>query len=102
MAKFVKLGALVEKHLGADAFETIYQFKGVEYAFMETGRSNDLFEDRQFGQFGEAAILTLIVENKLKDAILQELSAHLGVSKSQSGLVYQEQSVHKFKTFFSE
>ena len=99
MATLVEIGALVEKHVASDSFQKIYELDGVEYVFMETGRSNDLFEDRQFGQFGEAAILTLIVENKSKDVVLEQLATELGVLKSQSGLVYREKAMQKFKTF---
>ena len=99
MAKLVEIGALVEKHVASDSFQKIYELNGVEYVFIETGRSNDLFEDRQFGQFGEAAILTLIVENKSKDVVLEQLATELGVLKSQSGLVYREKAMQKFKTF---
>ena len=101
MAKFVEIGALVEKHVGSESFEKLYHFDGVEYVFMETGRSNDLFEDRQFGQFGEAAILTLVVKNEAKDSVLELLSAELGVTDSQSGLVYEEKAMRKFDSFFS-
>ena len=99
MAKLVEIGALVEKHVASDSFQKIYELDGVEYVFMETGRSNDLFADRQFGQFGEAAIMTLIVENKSKDVVLEQLATELGVLKSQSGLVYREKAMQKFKTF---
>ena len=100
MAKLVEIGALVEKHVCEDSFQKIYALDGVEYAFMETGRSNDLFEDRQFGLYGEAAILTVIVDNKFKDAVLKSLAVELGVIDSQSGLVYQEKAMRKFESFF--
>ena len=54
MTKFVAIGALIEKNLGMSKFKEISELKGVEYAFVETGRSNDLFQEKQFGQFGEA------------------------------------------------
>ena len=66
---FVEIGALVEKSIGNDALHKIIDCNGVEYAFMETGRSNDLFEDRQFGDFGEAAIITVIAKN-LKNEVM--------------------------------
>lgn len=100
MAKLIEIGALVEKHVGEDSFQKIYELDGVEYAFMETGRSNDLFEDRQFGQYGEASILTVIVASKFKDTVLKSLAAELGISNSQSGLVYQEKAMRKFESFF--
>ena len=44
------------------------------YAFLETGRSNDLFSEKQFGEFGEAAILTMVVEAKEKNNVLERLT----------------------------
>ena len=59
MGKHIQIGALVEKEHGLSAYNDISSLKGVLYAFLETGRSNDLFSEKQFGEFGEAAILTM-------------------------------------------
>ena len=67
MGKFVEIGALVEKQIGDGAYKKIYDLNGVEYVVLETGRSNDLFASRQFGEFGEAALVTVIVESSKKD-----------------------------------
>ena len=69
MGKFVEIGALVEKKIGDEAYEKIYNLEGVEYVFLETGRSNDLFKSRQFGEFGEAALMTIIAESAKKDLL---------------------------------
>ena len=66
MGKHIQIGALVEKEQGLSAYNDISSSKGVLYAFLETGRSNDLFSEKQFGEFGEAAILTMVVEAKEK------------------------------------
>ena len=73
---FVEIGALVQKSVGNDALHKIIDCKGVEYAFMETGRSNDLFEERQFGDFGEAAIISVIAEVSAKDEVMKSLHAY--------------------------
>ena len=92
---FVEIGALVQKSVGNDALHKIIDCKGVEYAFMETGRSNDLFEDRQFGDFGEAAIITIVAEEAEKGEILQQLHSYCGLNDSPEGLVFIEQPLIK-------
>ena len=99
MNKLVAIGVLIEKNVGMSKFQEICLFKGVEYAFVETGRSNDLFQDRQFGQFGEASIITMIVQNKFKDEVMQSLAKHLDVLNSQNGLIFEEKSVDAFRSF---
>jgi len=101
MTKFVAIGALIEKNLGMSKFKEISEFQGVEYAFVETGRSNDLFQERQFGQFGEASIMTIIVQNKFKDEVMQLLAKHLNVLDSQSGLIFEEKNIDALKSFSS-
>ena len=101
MIKFVAIGALIEKNLGMSKFKEISELKGVEYAFVETGRSNDLFQEKQFGQFGEASIITIIVQNKFKDEVMQLLAKHLNVLDSQSGLIYEEKRIDALKSFSS-
>ena len=99
MTKFVAIGALIEKNLGMSKFKEISEFNGVEYAFVETGRSNDLFQEKQFGQFGEASIMTIIVQNKFKDEVMQLLAKHLSVLDSQSGLIFEEKNIDALKSF---
>jgi len=99
MNKLVAIGVLIEKNLGMSKFQEISELKGVEYAFVETGRSNDLFQDRQFGQFGEASIITLIVQTKCKDEVMRLLAKHLDVLNSQSGLIFEEKGVDAFRSF---
>ena len=101
MNKLVAIGVLVEKNLGMSKFQEISEFKGVEYAFVETGRSNDLFQERQFGQFGEASIISIIVQNKFKDEVMQLLAKHLDILNSQNGLIFEEKGVDAFRSFSS-
>ena len=100
MAKYVEIGALVAKGACDKAYTDLYSAKGVEYVTVETGRSNDLFSDRQFGEFGEAAILTIIAEVKQKDAVLAKIYQSLGAGEKPVGLIYEERPLAKFKTYF--
>ena len=100
MGKFVEIGALVEKASGDSAYEKIYNIDGVEYVVLETGRSNDLFASRQFGEFGEAALMTVIAQSAKKDQVLDQIYEVLGIGESSVGLIYEEKPVEQMKTYF--
>ena len=92
---FVEIGALVQKSVGNDALHKIIDCKGVEYAIMETGRSNDLFDERQFGDFGEAAIISVIVKEDSKDEVMRTLHNYCNLEHSSEGLVFSEKPLIK-------
>ena len=95
MGKHIQIGALVEKEHGLSAYNDISSSKGVLYAFLETGRSNDLFSEKQFGEFGEAAILTMVVEAKEKNNVLELLVQSLNIDSNGEGLVFEETDILK-------
>ena len=95
MGKHIQIGALVEKEHGLSAYNDISSSKGVLYAFLETGRSNDLFSEKQFGEFGEAAILTMLVEAKEKNNVLERLVQSLNIDANGEGLVFEETDILK-------
>ena len=95
MGKHIQIGALVEKEHGLSAYNDISSSKGVLYAFLETGRSNDLFSQKQFGEFGEAAILTMVVEAKEKNNVLERLVQSLNIDQKGEGLVFEETDILK-------
>ena len=95
MGKHIQIGALVEKEHGLSAYNDISSSKGVLYAFLETGRSNDLFSEKQFGEFGEAAILTMVVEAKEKNNVLERLVQSLDIDANGEGLVFEETDILK-------
>ena len=100
MEKFVEIGALVEKQIGDGAYEKIYNLNGVEYVVLETGRSNDLFASRQFGEFGEAALMTVIAESSQKDQVLAHMYDILGVGEPGVGLICEDKPIEQMKTYF--
>ena len=100
MGKFVEIGALVEKKIGDEAYEKIYNLEGVEYVFLETGRSNDLFASRQFGEFGEAALMTIIAQSAKRDQVLTKMYDVLGIGEASVGLIYEDKPIDQIKTYF--
>tara|TARA_B100001564_G_scaffold56583_1_gene43319 strand:- start:303 stop:605 length:303 start_codon:yes stop_codon:yes gene_type:complete len=95
MGKHIQIGALVAKEHGLSAYNDIASSKGVLYAFLETGRSNDLFSEKQFGEFGEAAILTMVVEANEKNNVLERLVQSLNIDANGEGLVFEETDILK-------
>ena len=95
MGKHIQIGALVEKEHGLSAYNDLSSLKGVLYAFLETGRSNDLFSEKQFGEFGEAAILTMVVEASEKNNVLERLIQSLNIDSNGEGLVFEETDILK-------
>ena len=100
MGKFVEIGALVEKDAGDRAYEKIYNLDGVEYVVLETGRSNDLFASRQFGEFGEAALMTIIAQSAKRDQVLTKMYDVLGIGEASVGLIYEGKPIDQIKTYF--
>ena len=100
MEKFVEIGALVAKSVGDAVYEKIYKLDGVEYVILETGRSKDLFSDRQFGEFGEAALLSVVVKSKNKDDVFSQLFELLGLAEASVGLMFEEKPINQIKTYF--
>ena len=100
MEEFVEIGALVAKSVGDGVYEKIYNLDGVEYVFLETGRSNDLFSDRQFGEYGEAALLSLVVKSEKKDDVFSQIFELLGLDEASVGLMFEEKPITQIKTYF--
>ena len=100
MEEFVEIGALVAKGVGDGVYEEIYRLDGVEYIFLESGRSKDLFSDRQFGEYGEAALLSIVVKSKNKDDVFGQIFELLGLNEASGGLMFEEKPINQLKTYF--
>ena len=100
MEKFVEIGALVAKSVGDGVYEEIYKLDGVEYVLLESGRSKDLFSDRQFGEYGEAALLSVIVKSKSKDDVFNQIFELLSLDEASVGVMFEEKPINQIKTYF--
>ena len=100
MEEFVEIGAHVAKGVGDEVYEKIYKLDGVEYVIVESGRSNDLFSDRQFGEYGEAALLSVVVKSKNKDDVFSQIFELLGLDQANVGIMFEEKPINQIKTYF--
>ena len=100
MEKFVEIGAHVAKGIGDEIYEKIYKLDGVEYVLIESGRSKDLFSDRQFGEYGEAALLSVVVKLKDKDDVFNRIFKLLGLDEASVGLMFEVKPINQIKSYF--
>ena len=92
---FVEIGALVQKDVGQTALDEMKDEEGIRVISMETGRSSDLFNKKDFGDFGEAAIVTIIADNDLKDAVFDKLYEVCEFDIKKQGLLYMSPIIDK-------
>ena len=87
----MELGSMLSLKVGKAVYDELEKDDRVTYVFLETGRSDDLFEERQFGSFGEAAVLTVIVDKKDEKDIYETSK----LSQEDNGIQYTVSSLTK-------
>ena len=92
---FMELGSMLSLKVGKAVYDELEKDERVSYVFLETGRSNDLFEARQFGSFGEAAVLTVIVDKKDEKNIFEKIYEISKLSQEDNGIQYTVSSLTK-------
>ena len=93
----VEIIALVEKNYGQKILEEMKSSPGVLQILNAAGRSSDLFEDKQFGTFGEAAIVTIVADDKQKDKIFNEVYNLCDLNSNNNGIVLMTKPQLKLK-----
>lgn len=91
----VEIGALVEKHSGQEILQSVKDVDGVVCITLETGRSSDLIIERQFGDFGETAIVSILAESSKKDEVFSSLFEACELERKQQGLIFMTPDIIK-------
>ncbi len=91
----VEIGALIEKKIGQEVLQNIKDVDGVVSITVETGRSNDLLGDRQFGDYGEAAIVSLLAESTKKEQVFKKLFEVCDFDEKNLGLIFMTEDIIK-------
>lgn len=91
----VEIGALIEKKIGERVLEDIKDVDGVISITVEAGRSGDLFGDRQFGDYGEASIVSLLAESTKKEQVFKRLFEVCELDQSSLGLIFMTEDIIK-------
>ena len=83
----VEIIALVEKNYGQTILEEMNNSQGVLKIFNASGRTDDLFENKQFGDFGEAAIVTIVADGKYKEKIFDKVFNLCDLKNNNNGIL---------------
>ena len=92
---YVEIGALVNKDFGPKVLDSLSELDGVKGVSVETGRSGDLFDEKQFGEFGEASIITIFADSSQKDVIFDKVYDVCNLHSERQGLVFMSPDVIK-------
>ena len=85
---YIEMGAMLSLAAANRVLEALKSDKGTLFAFMESGRSNDLFEDKQFGEYGEAGFLTIIVDKQLQTETFENIYEAANLTNDNVGLIF--------------
>ena len=80
--------AMVHKDYGQKVIDTMHNDNGIESIIVAYGRSSDLFEDKQFGEFGEAAYITILTNEEYKEAIFSKLFDICDLKTKHTGIIF--------------
>ena len=83
----VEIGSMTSLRAGQKVYDALKNDDKVQFVFIETGRSNDLFDEKQFGEFGEAAVLTVIVDENDKSEIFDRIFEYADLHQKDQGIV---------------
>mgnify|MGYP001262495389 FL=1 len=83
----VEIGSMTSLRAGQKVYDALKDDDKVQFVFIETGRSNDLFDEKQFGEFGEAAVLTVIVDENDKSEIFDRIFEYADLHHKDQGIV---------------
>ena len=83
----VEIGSMTSLEVGRKIYEALIDDDKIQLMFLETGRSHDLFEEKQFGEFGEASILSIIVNEEDQQNIFAKVYEHAGLDQRDQGII---------------
>jgi hypothetical protein len=83
----VEIGSMTSLSVGQRIYDLLKEDDKVLFVFLEAGRSNDLFDEKQFGEYGEAATLTVIVDETDQTEIFDRVFEHAELHEKDHGIV---------------
>ena len=83
----VEIGSMTSLEVGHKIYDALIDDDKIQLMFLETGRSHDLFEEKQFGEFGEASILSIIVNEEDQQNIFIKVYEHAELNQRDQGII---------------
>ena len=83
----VEIGSMTSLEVGQKIYDALIDDDKIQLMVLETGRSHDLFEEKQFGECGEASILSIIVNEEDQQNIFAKVYEHAGLDQRDQGII---------------
>ena len=83
----VEIGSITSLELGQRIYDALANDEEIQMMFIEKGRSDSSFVEKQFGEFGEAAILTIIADEEKHENVSGKIFELAGLDQSENGII---------------
>ena len=83
----VEIGFITSLESGQKIYSALADDEEIQMMFMEKGRSDAPFVEKQFGEFGETAILTIISDEEKHELISRKIFELGDLSQSENGII---------------
>ena len=83
----VEIGFITSLESGQKIYSALADDEKIQMMFMEKGRSDAPFVEKQFGEFGETAILTIISDEEKHEVISRKIFELGDLGQSENGII---------------
>ena len=83
----VEIGFITSLASGQRIYNALADDEEIQMIFMEKARSDAPFVERQFGEFGETAVITIISEEKKHEDVSRKIFKLGDVGHSENGII---------------
>ena len=83
----VEIGLITSLASGQRIYNALADDEEIQMIFMEKARSDAPFVERQFGEFGETAVITIISEEEKYEGVSRKLFKLGDLGHSENGII---------------
>ena len=83
----VEIGFITSLESGQNIYSALADDEEIQMMFIEKGRSDAPFVERQFGEFGETAVLTIISDEEKQEIVSRKIFELSGLDHSENGII---------------
>ena len=91
----VEIGFITSLESGQKIYSALADDEEIQMMFMEKGRSDAPFVEKQFGEFGETAILTIISDEEKHELISRKIFELGDLSQSENGIILVNKQIEE-------
>ena len=83
----IEIGFITSLESGQRIYNALTDDEEIQMMFIEKGRSDAPFVERQFGEFGETAVITIIAEEGKHEDVSRKIFKLGDVGHSENGII---------------